>query len=431
MNKSWAVLGTGFIVLFFNAGILSVFGLILPDMSEDTGWSRSSLSLAVTICMIVSALAMPIVGRIADRFDIRVILSIAITIIAFGTGLIWFVQDFWQLVILYGVVFAIGHAAASIPTISVMVSRFWPKSPGLANSAAIAGMGLGPFVIVTILTLLLFIGWRNIYAIIGIVNLVIVLPSVILFAKSQPTSIKSQTSNDMEHSITQDPIQDTIPIVDTGGNKGFKLIATLAKSKHMWLLLLIFGLCGFQDFFIATHLVAFAKDNEIGNSLSGFILALMGLMGLPGVILCGYITDRFGPAIPTLICFLIRTVIFAIIIYYQNTTTILIFSLLYGSTFLITAPLVAIYAKQIFGSKLMGLTGGIIIMVHQLLGGLGAVLGAVIFDNLGSYNLAFIISLAAAIVAVLISMKLHQFYLLSRSINNQMPKDSINLSSSR
>ena len=200
--------------------------------------------------------------------------------------------------------------------------------------------------------------------------------------------------------------------------KGFKLATVLGTSKHMWLLLLVFGICGFQDFFVNTHLVAFANDNEIGKALSGFILALMGLMGLPGVIICGYITDRFGPAIPTLICFLIRTVIFAIIIYYQNTSTIVVFSLFYGSTFLITAPLVAIYAKQVFGSKLMGLTGGIIIMIHQLLGGLGAVFGAVIFDNLGSYDLAFIVSLVTSILAVLISLKLHQVYLLSRSMNN-------------
>ena len=387
-------------------------------MSEDTGWSRSSLSLAVTIFMIVSAVAMPFVGRIADRFDIRTILIIGTVIVALGTGLIWFFQDFWQLVILYGVVFAIGHAASSIPAISVMVSRWWPKSPGLANSAAIAGMGLGPFVIVLILTLLLFIGWRNIYAIIGIVNILVVLPIVMLFAKSRPNGITDQASGDIERGESRDNIRDMIPIVNTGDVKGFKLATVLGTSKHMWLLLFVFGICGFQDFFVNTHLVAFANDNEIGKALSGFILALMGLMGLPGVIICGYITDRFGPAIPTLICFLIRTVIFAIIIYYQNTSTIVVFSLFYGSTFLITAPLVAIYAKQVFGSKLMGLTGGIIIMVHQLLGGLGAVLGAMIFDSLGSYDLAFIVSLVTSILAILISLKLHQIYLLSRSINN-------------
>ncbi|MQG15347.1 MAG: MFS transporter [SAR202 cluster bacterium] len=411
MNKSWVVLGTGFIVLFFNAGILSAFGLILPDMSEDTGWSRSSLSLAVTVFMIVSAIAMPIVGRISDRYDIRLILATGTIIVAFGTGLIWFIEDFWQLVVLYGVIFAIGHAASSIPPISILVSRWWPKSPGLANSVAIAGMGLGPFVIVTILTVLLFIGWRNIYAIIGIVNVVLVLPIVLLFAKSQPSDITDHNEQTMSQ-------KDTIPVVETAGATGFKLATILGTSKHMWLLLLVFGICGFQDFFVNTHLVAFANDNEIGKALSGFILALMGLMGLPGVIICGYITDRFGPAIPTLICFLIRTVIFVIIIYYQNTSTIVVFSLFYGSTFLITAPLVAIYAKQVFGSKLMGLTGGIIIMIHQLLGGLGAVLGAVVFDNLGSYDLAFIVSLATSIVAIVISLKLHQIYLFSRSINN-------------
>ena len=89
---------------------------------------------------------------------------------------------------------------------------------------------------------------------------------------------------------------------------------------------------------VGTHLVAFATDKGMGSVLAGNLLALMGVMAMAGVLLSGYLSDAFGPARPTLICFLLRIAIFPLIIASQSTPAIMAFGLLYGFTFFITAP---------------------------------------------------------------------------------------------
>ena len=51
-------------------------------------------------------------------------------------------------------------------------------------------------------------------------------------------------------------------------------------------------MCGFQDHFVATHMVAFARDQGIGSFLAGNLFAFMGLFGLIGVLGSGYLSDR-------------------------------------------------------------------------------------------------------------------------------------------
>ncbi|MCH7745782.1 MAG: MFS transporter, partial [Chloroflexi bacterium] len=104
------------------------------------------------------------------------------------------------------------------------------------------------------------------------------------------------------------------------------------------------------------------------------------------------------------LCFLLRIGIFAFIIYFQNTPSILIFALLYGFTFLITAPLTIVFVGNIFGTARLGTISGVINMSHQISGGLGAFVGAFIFDTWGSYDRAFILMLGLAFVAFVASL---------------------------
>ena len=60
---SWVILGAGFLILFFGGGSRYSLGLVLKPMTEDLGWSRSTLSLAATCFMVTSALALPLAGR--------------------------------------------------------------------------------------------------------------------------------------------------------------------------------------------------------------------------------------------------------------------------------------------------------------------------------------------------------------------------------
>lgn len=391
LDYRWVILAIGFTVLFFNGGSRSVLGLTLKPMVDELDWTRSALSLGATVYMLVSALAMPFVGRLADRYDLRWIMGAGAAIGAVGIGLMSVVSAPWQLFLVYGLVFALGNAGMSNPVVSVMTVRWFPDRRGLANSVAVSGNAIGQLVIVGALAQSLErFGWRASYAGLGIANLVILAPVVLAAVRSAPSRpvADARLPSDRQTGI---PHQD-------------ELHQPLLTSGQLWLLIGIYAICGFQDFLVATHVVAFAQDVGLSTLISGNLLALMGVMGLLGVLTSGYLADLMGPGRPTLLCFVMRIGIFVLILLSQSHTSVIVFALLYGFTFLMTAPLTVMFSGNIFGRERMGRISGTISGVHQVSGGLGALVGALSFDIWGSYDRAFMLLLALSIIATVATL---------------------------
>ena len=128
MRPGWgaggAVLAAGFTVLFFGSGSRFAIGLLLRPMVDDLGWSRSTLSLGVGLFMVVSALCLPVAGRLSDRYSLRAVLTGGVTLSAIGIGLMSVVSTPLQAIFIYGLVFGIGNAGISITPIAVLVSRW-------------------------------------------------------------------------------------------------------------------------------------------------------------------------------------------------------------------------------------------------------------------------------------------------------------------
>ena len=74
---------------------------MLKPMSEDLGWSRGSLTVSVTSFMVISALAMPMYGRLIDRYSLRLILAISVVIASLGLTLVSFTKEPWQFLVCY------------------------------------------------------------------------------------------------------------------------------------------------------------------------------------------------------------------------------------------------------------------------------------------------------------------------------------------
>jgi MFS family permease len=343
--------------------------------------------------MLVSAVAMPLVGRLVDRFSLRWIIGTGVVLSAVGIGLMGRVAAPWQMFLVYGLVYALGNAGTSNPVVGVMISRWFVRRRGLATSAAVAGSAAGQLVIIALLaSYVATLGWRTSYQVLGIVNLVVLAPLVLATVRSRPPA---ETPADLDRK----PEAETTVAAGQGGP-----LKSIFASRQLWLLVAIYAICGFQDFFVVTHVVAFALDQDLGPVLAGNLLALMGLVGLAGVLSAGLLADAFGASRPTLVCFLLRIGIFALVLFYQDTPAIIAFALLYGFTFLITAPLTIVFAGKIFGPGNLGTASGFISMVHQIAGGLGAITGAIVFDIRGSYGAAFLLMLVLAIVATFLTI---------------------------
>lgn len=367
-NYRWIIVSIGFTILFFNVGTRYTFGLLLKPISEDINVSRTNISLGFTIFMFVSAISMPIAGYLIDKYGPKKTLTFGSIIAIIGTWLTGYISNQWQIFLSFGVIYAFGHAITSIPTISTLINQWFDKNKGIANSITIAGNGTGQLLVTSSLSSILpHLSWRYCYFILSAIHTIIILPLIIFGIKSKVTT--------HDKKVTKSKLNTAIP-------------GLLSYPSVM--LIIIYSICGFQDFFVATHIVSFATDNGISQNIAGQILAFMGLSGIIGVILSGILSDKFGPSKPTLLCFVIRIFIFLIPFIFKNDFSIISFALIYGFTFMVTAPLTLIFVNNIFGNNNIGKIMGTISMVHQITGGLGALFGAIIYDYTKSYNYALI-----------------------------------------
>jgi predicted MFS family arabinose efflux permease len=384
LNPVALVLAAGFLVLFVGGGARFAIGLTFRPMVEELGWARSDLGLAVGVYMVVSALALFAAGRLADRLGARAILAAGTLLGGIGIGLMSLVSAPWHAMLLYGLVFALGNGAASLTTVGVMVTRAAPGRAGLANAAAVSGLSLGQLAMIAALAAVLVqIGWRSVFVWLAVAHLLL-MP---LFLLALPGSAAQ-------------PAAHAPPAGES--------LCGAVRARRFWLLLALYAICGLQDFFVATHVVAFAQDRGLDALFAGNLLALMGLTGLIGVLAAGAVSDRTGPVAPTAAAFAARIAVFVLVVLDQSALSISLFALVYGATFLVTAPLTVVFVRDSFGMKNLGALSGLVTMVHQVFGGIGAYGGALVFDRTGSYDAALLLMLATTAVALVLTLMLRR-----------------------
>jgi predicted MFS family arabinose efflux permease len=376
------ILAAGFIALFVGGGARFAIGLTFRPMVDELGWARGDLGLAVGVYMVVSALATFWAGRLADRLGARAILAAGTLLGGIGIGLMSLVAAPWHAIVLYGLVFALGNGAASLTTVGVMVTRAAPGRAGMANAFAISGTSLGQLVMIAALAAVLVqIGWRSVFVWLAAAHVALMLLIWPLPGPREHAAQAASAGMDLRDAV---------------------------RTRRFWLLLALYAICGLQDFFVATHVVAFAQDRGIEALFAGNLLALMGLTGLVGVLLAGAVSDRTGPVLPTAIAFAARIAVFALVVADQSAASISVFALVYGATFLVTAPLTVVFVRDSFGMKNLGALSGLVTMVHQVFGGIGAYGGALVFDGSGSYDPALLVMVASTAVALALTLMLRR-----------------------
>jgi predicted MFS family arabinose efflux permease len=383
-RPAW-VLAVGFAVLFIGGGARFTVGLTLKPIVDELGWLRSDIGQAVALFQVVSAVAMFAAGYLADRVSLRLVLGGGLVVSGVGIGAMSMILAPWHALVLYGVVFALGNGAASVIPVSVMVTRAFPVRTGVANAVVISGMSIGQLVVISALAaILLTVGWHSVYLWLGLVHLALFPLLMLAMPKISPAQSKA-----------------TRPAGGIG-------VAEAARTRQFWLLIAIYAICGFDDFFVSTHVVAFAQDRGVSAFLAGNLLAVMGLTGLLGIVASGILSDRSGPALPAALSFIARVLVFGLVMIDQSTLSVSVFALVFGVTFLMTAPLCVVFVVESFGSRHLGALTGLITMIHHMCGGLGAWLGAASFDATGNYDAAFAVMLAVSLLAALLTLMLRK-----------------------
>lgn len=400
----WYVLASSFIILFFTSGARYSFGVAFKPMVKELDWSRGSISLAFFLNMTLFAFSLIAAGKLYDRYGAKWVIAISTVFLSAGFALISLIDSLWQFFIVYGVFAAVGLGGTSIPLLAALISKWFAKWRGLAISLALAGNCMGQFVLIPIFSFFtLRYGWRISYLSIGLTMLFVngVLVLFVIKERSDyrdpgPAHGKEDQKEDRGGEMTSsDRLQDLS-------------LGEAMKTSPFWFFLIVMFICGSGDFLVTTHLIPFVTDHGIHPAQAGSMLAWIGLMSLFGVLAAGPASDLVGSRIPMAIAFLLRLGAFGLILTYQNATSFYIFSIIFGLTYLVTGPFATTLMGRLYGFSHIGLLSGFVTTVHHIGGGFWAYLGGVIFDQTGSYRLAFICSAILAFIAVLCCLLIHE-----------------------
>jgi MFS family permease len=405
LHYSFYVVTSSFVILFFNSGARFSIGVVFKPVIAEFGWNRSAISAAFFLNMAIFALSLILVGRLYDRYGPKWVIIISTLFLSGGYILLSLVESFWQFLICYGIISAIGLGGTSATLFSALTSKWFVKSRGLAVSLALSGNCVGQFVLIPLFSLfLLHYSWRVLYFYLSLIMLVVNIIVALLVIRGDPEAIgiKAFGYEDGNHvREKKGPSFLDSNLQDLGLRKAM-------GTFSFWLFLFSMFVCGSGDFLVTTHLVAFATDYDIPAMTAGNMLGWFGLMGLVGLLIAGPASDVVGNKIPLALTFAVRFLLFLLILRYQTPLSFYFFALAFGFTDLITAPLTPALMGRLYGLSHIGLLTGFVITIHHLAGGFWAYLGGLIFDVTGSYKLVFVLSVIMAFMAIFSSLLIRE-----------------------
>lgn len=369
-------------------------GVFLSPVAESLGVGIGELSLYLTITSLCLAFSLPIAGKMLTKYNIRILLSVGMTICALSVAAMSQFTAVWQWYIA-GAILGIAGSVIFIITSPAIISNWFHKKVGLAMGIAMAFNGIGGAIMNPIISSAITnLGWRNGYLVMAAISLVIVLPFMLFVVRFKPEDVGLKPYGYEENK------QDVKKNVDTDGIPA--KIAT--KSMPFYLLFIAFGLMGYLNGY-SQQLPAFGASINMPATLSAMLVSLSLLVSVGGKLTVGALNDKYGIKAVSVTGMLIVAIAFGLLIFSNGNYTIaLIGSALYGVTQTINAVAVPLITRKAFGSKDYSSIFANLAMGQNLIGAFGISIIGVIYDKTGSYNANFGIGIGLCIGFIVLTL---------------------------
>ena len=392
IHYAWVVLGVMVVVMIAANGLRSVFGVFIKPMEAEFGWSRTSLSVAAALSLLLFGAVSPFAGRLADLWGGRVVFTVALGVMGIGTVASAFVSQLWHIYLASGVAMALGAGGATLTAAIPLAARWFDKRRGLVIGIAGAAMSAGQLVVIPLaMWLTLRLGWRQSYLWLGLGLLALILPLSAILLRSDPKDKGTEPYGaDTTHGSAGSSLL----------NEARVSVTEAAQVPAFWLLVGSYFVCGYTSGgLVGTHLIPHTVEHGFSEMEGAQALGVMGAVSVIGTILAGWICDRFGRKGPLAWYYFFRGVALLFLLVVWNVPSLYLFAAILGLNWFSTVPPTTTLTANIFGRSSVGELSGWIFLSHQVGAALAATLGGWIHDVTGSYTWAFISAAFLAFIA--------------------------------
>ena len=287
-HYAWVVAALAFLTTLTAAGIRSAPSVLIHPLEAEFGWTRAAIALAPSLNLLLYGCAAPFGGWLLDRFGPRRVILEALRLYLTGVTAAVFVQQLWQLVLIWGVV---GIATGVHP-----LPQAWQADGSSSAGAALSGImtnasAAGQVIFLPLLMAVIVLrGWRTALLMMTAASLVLI-PIILIWMRDNPADVGIDA-----YGIERDDVFRAERHAPSSRGAASLSMHEILGSSTFWILCGCFFVCGFTaNGLVGTHLIPHAIERGIPEMTAALAVGIMGGASFVGTTGAGWLTDRIDP----------------------------------------------------------------------------------------------------------------------------------------
>ena len=382
----WIVVLVSALLGFLGTGFYSYSrGLFLPHLAEtlDDG-NRFSISMGFSCAVITGALIAPYLGRYLDYGSPRKVILYGVAIVSASYVMLAYVSDLVQFYFVVSVCMGLGMATMGGQVWHRSVINWFDHWRGRAIAFAVMGASLSGIVMPPLVNAMIeAIDWRNAYLVFGATTALALFPAVYLFLRDRPEDIGEV--RDGQQYVNDNP-EEMVAIAEDSVEWSTRQMLT---HRGFWAISVIFGsmFCVFAA--VMLHLFSHLQDIGLNGETAALVLSMTALFAALGKPVVGWLSDFLGARVSiwlALVCQGFALLSFSVA---ESTAAAIFAGCLYGFGYSGMSPLRTFAISSTLGSRSFGAAAGLLRFVEMPWALLASPIAGLIYDQTGSYQIAF------------------------------------------
>ncbi|MBR0646270.1 MFS transporter [Plastoroseomonas hellenica] len=365
------------LMLSIGMGLRQSLGIFVQPLTRDIGISIADFTLAIAVQNLAWGFLQPVAGALVVRLGFRPVMVFGAAAHAAGLLLLAGAQGQVSVVLGAGLLIGLSLACSAIAIALAVGAQVVPAALRSATLGVISAVGsLGSLLAAPLGQILAEDhGWRA--GILGFAALaMLMLPAAWVAGGADRVPVREAGRGE------------AIPAAASGGAAAAARIAL--GTPAFVVMTAAYFVCGMQLIFLTTHLPSYLTICGMDPMLSAEALGVIGGFNVLGSLFFGWAGGRWNKQALLGLIYLLRSLALgAYFAWPPSAASTLVFAAVMGFLWLGVGPLVAGSVAEMFGLRWQAMISGIAFMSHQLGSFLGAYGGGLIFDALGSYDLAW------------------------------------------
>jgi predicted MFS family arabinose efflux permease len=405
-HYGWFAVAVVFLVLLASAGTRATPSVMMVPLEHEFGWSRATISLAISVNIALYGLTGPFAAAAMQRFGVRPTVLVALATMAAGVALSSLMRHPWQMILTWGVMVGSATGVAALTLSATVVNRWFVTRRGLVMGILTASSATGQLVFLPMLAdIAEHHGWRPVVWVVAGAA-VVVLPLVALLLPERPADLALRPFGAPADAPLDGAASKQNPLAIAFGT-----LATAVRKRDFWLLFFSFFICGAStNGYIGTHLIAMCGDYGLSEVQGASLLAAMGIFDLFGTTMSGWLSDRFSSRVLLFWYYGLRglSLMYLPHAFGIDFYGLPLFAVFYGLDWIATVPPTVRLVTDVFGKEAAPVVFGWVVAGHQLGAAFAAFGAGLLRADLGTYTLASMVAGGLCLVASVIVLRINR-----------------------